>query len=315
MATGRELLPTRVSLRLSGHVGPVNVARYNSAGAYVLSGGSDRVVKLWNSKSGLSVQTYSGHSHEIHAVDVSADSGRFASGGSDKAVFVWDVTSGSIVRRVSEHTGKINDVRFAGAGDSVLATAGFDATVRLYDLRAHGAWRPIMALREAKDAVMALALTPDTIYSASVDGRIRAYDLRQGQLRTDLIDVPISSVQPSRTGSSILVASLDNTVRLLDSQSGTALQTFSGHKHVSYRCRASFSQQEDAVILGDETGHLHAWDVISAEPRLIGRHQEKAHNKAILWTEVNPDPNTHNELLTASADGSICIWDSARDNP
>lgn len=177
------------------HVGPIHVARWNSLGKYILTGGQDRQIKLWNGKNGPAedgkpIKSYSAHSHEVLAIDISKDNSRFASGGNDKAVFLWDVASGTILRRFNAHAGKINDVRIGGthSDGSVLVTGGFDAVVRVYDLRAQGAWKPIMEMKEAKDAIMALAVTDSVICSGSIDGVVRTYDMRAGELKSDVID-------------------------------------------------------------------------------------------------------------------------------
>ena len=47
---------------------------------------------------------------------------------------MWDVASGTIVRRLQGHFGKINAVAFSQDAQ-VLATAGFDAKVMVWDMR------------------------------------------------------------------------------------------------------------------------------------------------------------------------------------
>lgn len=47
--------------------------------------------------------------------------------------------------------------------------------------------QPIQILEEARDAVQALHISHGTILTGSVDGHVRAYDLRMGQLRSDFI--------------------------------------------------------------------------------------------------------------------------------
>jgi WD40 repeat protein len=47
--------------------------------------------------------------------------------------------------------------------------------------------QPIQTLKEARDAVQTLHLGPTTITTGSVDGEIRTYDLRKGQLSSDFI--------------------------------------------------------------------------------------------------------------------------------
>lgn len=46
---------------------------------------------------------------------------------------------------------------------------------------------PIQVLDEARDAIQTLHVGATTIISGSVDGYIRTYDLRKGELRSDFI--------------------------------------------------------------------------------------------------------------------------------
>lgn len=200
--------PQRCSLAFKAHTGACHVVRYDANGRYLLSGGADRSIKLWSATTNSSgpddglnrthnaIKTYSsGHSHEILAIDVTPDNAHFASGGGDKAVLVWDVSTSTILRRFSAHEGRINDIRFAGSSHTpaqstanLLCTAGFDAVLRFYDLRAHGAWRPIMECKDAKDAILTVEIQSSNIWTGSVDGVVRRYDVRQGQMTEDTID-------------------------------------------------------------------------------------------------------------------------------
>lgn len=90
---------------------------------------------------------------------------------------------------------------------------------------------PVQILDDAKDSVPSLDVSEFEILTASVDGFIRCYDLRVGQLRTDCIGEPVTSVQLSHDGNCILASSLDSTVRLLDKSNGELLSDFRGHKN------------------------------------------------------------------------------------
>lgn len=46
---------------------------------------------------------------------------------------------------------------------------------------------PIQVLEEARDAVQTLHVGPTSIVTGSVDGYVRTYDLRKGELRSDFI--------------------------------------------------------------------------------------------------------------------------------
>ena len=47
--------------------------------------------------------------------------------------------------------------------------------------------QPIQVLDEARDAVQTMHIGPASIITGSVDGHVRTYDLRKGELRTDYI--------------------------------------------------------------------------------------------------------------------------------
>jgi WD40 repeat protein len=69
---GPEAVPRHLHTTLSGHKGPVNVARYaKGAGKYILTGGQDRTVKLWNANLGSEIKTFATHGYEVLSVSVS----------------------------------------------------------------------------------------------------------------------------------------------------------------------------------------------------------------------------------------------------
>ncbi len=319
---GRALRLTLTHTFQRAHTGPIHVARFNTYGRYVLSAGNDRVVKLWNAQAGpgsgpgsssdaaTPITSYSAHSHAITALAISPTSSHFASGGQDKAVLLWDVATAQVLRRFTAHVGKVQDLVFAGSGsaDNEAATAtsikeaqlllcgGFDAKVHIYDLRQAGAWKPLMQLDEAKDAIMSIVVAAPAaasgraaplICTGSVDGKLRTYDLRMGQLRTDTIGgaccphahlvlivrehgamltrppspprvltAPITSLTLSATSDSILLSTLDSTHRLLDLSDGTVLQSFASpqHTNTSYRCHSTLLSTPRASQTTSTTG-------------------------------------------------------------
>jgi mitogen-activated protein kinase organizer 1 len=114
--------PSKLVHTLEGHTGPVHVVRYNVGSKYLLSGGQDRTIRLWNASSGKEIKTYKGgHAYEVLGVCVSPDNARFGSCGGDKSVYLWDVTSGTVLRRLSAHSGRVNAVEFNKDG-SILAS-------------------------------------------------------------------------------------------------------------------------------------------------------------------------------------------------
>ena len=58
--------PHKLARTLKGHIGAVNVVKFNTDGKYCLSGGKDKNINLWNPIEGSKIKTYSGyHGYEV----------------------------------------------------------------------------------------------------------------------------------------------------------------------------------------------------------------------------------------------------------
>ncbi|KAI0315966.1 nuclear mRNA splicing protein [Amylostereum chailletii] len=301
---GSEPLPRSLHQTLSAHKGPVHVVRYAKAGAkYALTGGQDRSIRLWNPALGTEIKSYSAHGYEVLSISVAHDNAKFASSGGDRSVFIWDVTTGQTIRRISGHLQRINAVEF-NQDASIVASGSYDSTVKLWDLRSVNR-QPIQALEESRDSIQTLYVGPTSVMSGSVDGHVRTYDLRKGELRSDYIGYPVISVVPTQDLTTYLVMTLDGHIRLMDATSGKLLNDFSGHAHTAYRCRAVFGHGEASIISGDEDGRIWAWDLLDTKP-LPPNPPPKVHHKVVTWTEHHP--SDAGEMLTASADGTVKVW-------
>lgn len=68
---GPQPLPRTLHQTLRAHKGTVNVVTYAKGTAkYLLSGGQDRIVRLWNPSVGTEIKAYSGHGYEVLSITV-----------------------------------------------------------------------------------------------------------------------------------------------------------------------------------------------------------------------------------------------------
>lgn len=64
-------LARSLHVTLEGHKGPVNVARYAKGSAkYILTGGQDRSVRLWNASLGTEIKAFNAHGYEVLSISV-----------------------------------------------------------------------------------------------------------------------------------------------------------------------------------------------------------------------------------------------------
>lgn len=79
----------------------------------------------------------------------------------------------------------------------------------------------------------------------------------------------MTSLTLSPTSPTLLVSSLDSTLRLFDRASGKCLSTFKGHKGEAYKSQAGVMYGEGGVVCGDEDGRLWAWGVLDVRRPLL----------------------------------------------
>ncbi|XP_075594291.1 WD repeat domain-containing protein 83 isoform X2 [Balearica regulorum gibbericeps] len=167
---------------------------------------------------------------------------------------------------------KVNCVQFNEEA-TIIVSGSIDSTVRCWDCRSRRP-DPVQVLDEAKDGVSSVKVSDHEILSGSVDGRVRRYDLRAGQLYSDYIGSPITSVCFSKDGQCALAASLDSTLRLLDKETGELLGEYTGHRSTAYRLDCMLSEQDTHVGSASEDGNVYFWDLVEGSLALslaVGR--------------------------------------------
>jgi WD40 repeat protein len=139
-------------------------------GKYVLSGGSDGFIKIWDMYSGEAVRVIKAHPgiNGVTSAQFSPDGKFILSGGGDNIIKLWDVASGHEVRRLVGHSkGPIGFLKTAISGDGKRALSdGTDASVRLWDIST-GEERGMMVGFEDGEW---LVITKEGYYNASAKG-------------------------------------------------------------------------------------------------------------------------------------------------
>lgn len=167
-------------------------------------------------------------------------------------------------------------------------------------------------MSEAKDSVSSVAINEHEIVAGSIDGRLRCYDIRMGQVEVDVIGPSVTSTSPTKQGDSILASSLDSTIRLMDRTDGKCLQAFKAPQYVntSYRIRSSLGMNDSVVISGSEDGTIFIWDLLEGHVISKLRHVEIStigHTKNHVVSAVSFCP-ARKEWASAGGDGNVVVW-------
>jgi WD40 repeat protein len=181
---GADLLPAQERL-LVGHQGGVAAVAIASDGRTALSGGFDRMVRLWDLTNGQELRRLDGHTAPVLGVALSPDGRRALSGSLDRTVRLWDVQTGQELRRLDTFRSGAVCVAFSPDGQRFAVGCGFasvshdivkdpavpsferlrwfrpqppDRTVTVWDT---DTGRLVATLRGHNDEVSSVAFTPD----------------------------------------------------------------------------------------------------------------------------------------------------------
>ncbi|XP_049795271.1 WD repeat domain-containing protein 83 [Schistocerca nitens] len=284
--------------------GTVRAVRFNVDGSYCLTCGADRTLKLWNPHRSLLLKTYLGHGGEVYDAAGSCDNSQLCSGGGDRIVVLWDVATGRPLRRLRGHAGRINCICF-NEESSIIVSGSQDCTVRCWDIRCRQTRDAEMVLAESSDAVTSLFVTDHEIVTGSLDGRVRRYDVRAGELVTDCVAQPVTCVSQTRDGQCVVVSGADSTVRLLDRDTGELLGEYRGHDVSGFTTESCVDNTDRHVLSGSADGHVYCWDLVREKLTETLVHGEVKGSASVV-SSLSPHP-LRSGLLSA-AGGTVKLW-------
>ncbi|XP_032485862.1 periodic tryptophan protein 2 homolog isoform X1 [Phocoena sinus] len=231
-------------LKQQGHFNSMVSLAYSPDGQYIVTGGDDSKVKVWNTLSGFCFITFTEHSSGVTGVTFTTtgyvivtssmdgtvrafdlhryrnfrtftsprptqfscvavnSSGDIVSAGAQDSfeILIWSMQTGRLLDVLSGHEGPISGLCF-NPMKSVLASASWDRTVRLWDMA--DSWRTTETLALTSDA-LAVTFRPDgaelavatlnsqitfwdpenAVQTGSIEGR---HDLKTGRKELDKI--------------------------------------------------------------------------------------------------------------------------------
>lgn len=117
--------------------------KYHPDGTCIVSGSSDKTIKLWDVRSHQLIQHYPAHSDAVTSVSLHPNGYYLASTSKDKTIRLWDLREGRLLFTMQGHAGAVNCCDFSHDGN-FLATGGLDKLVMVWKCNIAGVVPPVV---------------------------------------------------------------------------------------------------------------------------------------------------------------------------
>jgi WD40 repeat protein len=116
---------------INAHPSWVTSVSYAPNGQYIVSGGNDDKVKLWDT-AGILLATFNGHTQDITQVKFSSTSTELISSSKDKSIRIWDISTGLLVRTLLGHSGFVNSFDIS-PDDTKIVSGSTDSLCKIWN--------------------------------------------------------------------------------------------------------------------------------------------------------------------------------------
>ncbi|XP_028062666.1 WD repeat-containing protein 48-like [Camellia sinensis] len=156
-----------VPIAAKGHKESVYALGMNDSGTLLVSGGTEKVVRVWDPRTGSKTMKLRGHTDNVRALLLDSTGRLCLSGSSDSMIRLWDLGQQRCVHSYAVHTDSV----WALASNSTFShvySGGRDLSLYLTDL----ATRESILLCTKEHPILQLALHDDGIWVATSDSSV-----------------------------------------------------------------------------------------------------------------------------------------------
>jgi WD40 repeat protein len=295
-------------LVIQGHSDAVYTVAYELDGTFLLSGGRDGSVGLWDAETGDGTvrrfpgfESFPGFETGLGAGPTFSPSGeRVGAGGREGSVSLWEVRTGKEARPRFWVGTMPSSLAFSPDGKYILFGDQWAGTLVLWDLVAA---RVVRLFAGHINAVQSVAFAPDSqrALSCGQDRTVRLWDVATGkQLRRFTGHTnTVSRVAFSLDGKRALSGDHDGCLRLWDVDSGAELLLLVGHQGIIHDVAFSRDGRRAASAGQDKTVRL--WDLDTGEEV----HRFEGHTDEVFAVAFAPDGK---QVATGGKDKTVRVW-------
>ncbi len=233
----------------------------------------------------------------------------------DQTVKIWEIETGNLKNSHNVHAqGVLALALYQNESDFILATGGFDQTIKQWLLSASGELDLKSTLTAHTGSIHGLALLGDRLVSVSYDQTVKQWEKATGELICSSFDPSgaIYAVAVHSQENLIISGGGDGKISFWRGETGEFCGSLSGN--LSSVGAIALSPDGQTVAAGCVDGSIKLWQIdhekLTSEAKIkpircLNAHQ--GHVKALMFS---PDGQF---LYSGGADGNLRLWHSRQD--
>ncbi|MFC1707571.1 WD40 repeat domain-containing protein [Planctomycetota bacterium] len=287
---------------------------FHPDGQFIVTGGSDPIVKLRHAKTGLVVKRFIGHRDRVSTLDFSSEGRHLLTGGWDGTIRLWDVDTAKLMSTYRNDRTRVRLVKFTPDGKRFLSADGnpnlrgsggdYSIDIKVWEVASGKLARRLSGHR---NDVLAFDVSNDgrRLVSCGLKNSVKLWDLKSGSCVRDLVGGAegfVQSVALGRDGNRVAAVGYFPQIVVWDSTTGKVAKTLRGHADGAWDlCLGPAGRR---VVTACADGRIRTWDLGNGELErtLDTKHRGGKHYS--IATDLQ-----FRRVVSAGTDKSMNLWD------
>jgi len=296
----------------------------SSDGEYLISGSSDKTVKIWSTKTYECTKTLIGHTNSVYCVAVLSEK-LVASGSEDNTLILWNTKTNdddALIATLKGHTRSVYSVVFIS--EKLLVSSSHDQTLKIWNIETKSCVLTLTGHTYWINSCVVLSNDPINstirIMSGAGNGIIKIWTIKNKNdeklsliCYQDIIDheqcvlLKIFMYHAYKIDTTKIITTTHKSIQIRNAKTFECERTIYGHSDW-IRCIAMLP--DGRIVSGSDDDKLKIWNIDDNKLKIwnIDNNNDRSD-----LCDINLEGHTHNVAnVVVLSDGRIasCSWDS-----